>query len=92
MARVLGLAMMIARELGPDGFHVNCVTPGLIRSDITGGKLTNELGAAIVEGIPLNRLGDSSDVAGCHLFLACALSAYVTGAVIDVNGGMLIHG
>ena len=47
--------------------------------------------AAIVEGIPLGRLGRPEDVAGIYLFLASDLSAYVTGAVIDVNGGMLIH-
>jgi NAD(P)-dependent dehydrogenase (short-subunit alcohol dehydrogenase family) len=46
----------------------------------------------ILKGIPLNRLGTAEDVAGIYLFLASDLSAYVTGAVIDVNGGMLIHG
>lgn len=91
-AGVLGLAKAMARELGPDGIRVNCVTPGLIQTDITGGKLTDELKAEIVKGIPLARLGDASDVAGIYLFLASDLSAYVTGAVIDVNGGMLIHG
>ena len=45
----------------------------------------------ILKGIPLNRLGDAEDVAGAYLFLASDLSAYITGAVIDVNGGMLIH-
>jgi NAD(P)-dependent dehydrogenase (short-subunit alcohol dehydrogenase family) len=91
-AGVLGLAKAMARELGPDGIRVNCVTPGLIQTDITGGMLTDELKAKILEGIPLNRLGTADDVAGIYLFLASDLSAYVTGAVIDVNGGMLIHG
>ncbi len=91
-AGVLGLAKAMAREFGPDGIRVNCVTPGLIQTDITGGKLTDEMRADIIKGIPLSRLGDASDVAGCYLFLASDLSAYVTGAVIDVNGGMLIHG
>ncbi len=91
-AGVLGLAKAMAREFGPDGIRVNCVTPGLIQTDITGDKLTPEMRADIVKGIPLARLGDASDVAGCYLFLASDLSAYVTGAVIDVNGGMLIHG
>jgi NAD(P)-dependent dehydrogenase (short-subunit alcohol dehydrogenase family) len=45
----------------------------------------------IVKGIPLGRLGDAEDVARIYLFLASDLSSYVTGAVIDVNGGMLIH-
>jgi NAD(P)-dependent dehydrogenase (short-subunit alcohol dehydrogenase family) len=90
-AGVLGLAKAMARELGPDGIRVNCVTPGLIQTDITGGKFTDELRAEIKKGIPLNRLGNAEDVAGAYLFLASDLSAYVTGAVIDVNGGMLIH-
>lgn len=91
-AGVLGLAKAMARELGPDGIRVNCVTPGLIQTDITGGKLTDEMRQEIVKGIPLGRLGRAEDVAGVYLFLASDLSAYVTGAVIDVNGGMLIHG
>ncbi len=91
-AGVLGLAKAMARELGPDGIRVNCVTPGLIQTDITGGKLTDEMRREIVKGIPLGRLGNAEDVAGIYLFLASDLSAYVTGAVIDVNGGMLIHG
>jgi NAD(P)-dependent dehydrogenase (short-subunit alcohol dehydrogenase family) len=91
-AGVLGLAKAMARELGPDGIRVNCVTPGLIQTDITGGKLTDALEAEIIKNIPLARLGTTDDVAGIYLFLASDLSAYVTGAVIDVNGGMLIHG
>ena len=90
-AGVLGLAKAMARELGPDGIRVNCVTPGLIQTDITGDKLTPAMKADIIKGIPLNRLGEAKDVANIYLFLASDLSAYVTGAVIDVNGGMLIH-
>ena len=90
-AGVLGLAKAMARELGPDGIRVNCVTPGLIETDITGDKLTPAMRADIIKGIPLGRLGQAADVANIYLFLASDLSAYVTGAVIDVNGGMLIH-
>jgi NAD(P)-dependent dehydrogenase (short-subunit alcohol dehydrogenase family) len=88
---VLGLAKAMARELGPDGVRVNSVTPGLIQTDITGGKLTPELKVEIAKGIPLGRLGVADDVAKACLFLASDLSTYITGAVIDVNGGMLIH-
>jgi NAD(P)-dependent dehydrogenase (short-subunit alcohol dehydrogenase family) len=91
-AGVLGLAKAMARELGPDGIRVNCVTPGLIQTDITGGKLTDEMRTDIKKGIPLNRLGEARDVAGAYLFLASDLAGYITGAVVDVNGGMLIHG
>lgn len=90
-AGVLGLAKAMAREFGPDGIRVNCVTPGLIETDITGDKLTPEMKSDIIKGIPLGRLGAAIDVANIYLFLASDLSAYVTGAVIDVNGGMLIH-
>jgi NAD(P)-dependent dehydrogenase (short-subunit alcohol dehydrogenase family) len=90
-AGVLGLAKAMARELGPDGIRVNSVTPGLIQTDITGDKLTPEMKADIIKGIPLKRLGEAKDVANIYLFLASGLSGYVTGAVIDVNGGMLIH-
>jgi NAD(P)-dependent dehydrogenase (short-subunit alcohol dehydrogenase family) len=91
-AGVLGLAKNMAREFGPDGIRVNCVTPGLIQTDITGGKLTDEMRAEITKTIPLNRLGVADDVAGAFLFLASDLSSYITGATIDINGGMLIHG
>ena len=90
-AGVLGLCKAMARELGPDNVRVNAVTPGLIQTDITGGKLTPELKEEIKKGIPLNRLGDAIDVANCCLFLACDLSSYLTGVTLDVNGGMLIH-
>ena len=90
-AGVLGLAKAMARELGPDNIRVNCVTPELIQTDITGGKLTDEMKTEIIRGIPLGRLGTAEDVARIYLFLASDLSSYTTGAVIDVNGGMLIH-
>ena len=88
---VLGLAKALARELGPDNVRVNSITPGLIQTDITGDKLTDDLRSEILKGIPLNRLGAADDVANACLFLASDLSSYITGAVIDVNGGMLIH-
>ncbi|MBK1669581.1 short-chain dehydrogenase [Rhodovibrio sodomensis] len=90
-AGVLGLMRNMARELGPDGIRVNAICPGLIETDITGGALTDERKEDICEGIPLKRVGQPSDVAGACVFLASELAAYVTGAVIDVNGGMHIH-
>ncbi|MBK4714103.1 MULTISPECIES: SDR family NAD(P)-dependent oxidoreductase [Tenebrionibacter/Tenebrionicola group] len=90
-AGVLGLAKAMARELGPDNVRVNCITPGLIQTDITAGKLSDDMKAGIVAGIPLNRLGEASDIANAALFLGSDLSAYSTGITLDVNGGMLIH-
>jgi NAD(P)-dependent dehydrogenase (short-subunit alcohol dehydrogenase family) len=90
-AGVLGLARAMAREFGIDGVRVNCITPGLIETDITQGKLSPEKKVEIAETIPLARLGAASDVAGACVFLASDLSAYCTGITLDVNGGMLIH-
>jgi len=91
-AGVLGLAKAMAREFGVDGVRVNCVTPGLIHTDINADKISDEKRKEILLGIPLNRLGVPDDVAGTFLFLASDLSSYLTGNTIDVNGGMLIHG
>ncbi len=88
---VLGLAKAMARELAPDGVRVNAVAPGVIDTDIFGGQMTEAERAQLRDAVPLGRLGTADDVAGICLFLASPLSAYVTGAVIDVNGGSLIH-
>jgi NAD(P)-dependent dehydrogenase (short-subunit alcohol dehydrogenase family) len=90
-AGVLGLARAMAREFGAEGVRINCVTPGLIETDITKGKLSEEKKKEIADTIPLNRLGRADDVAGACVFLASDLSAYCTGITLDVNGGMLIH-
>ncbi len=90
-AGVLGLARAMAREFGIDGVRINCITPGLIETDITQGKLTPERKVQIAADIPLARLGRADDVAGVCLFLASDLSGYCTGITLDVNGGMLIH-
>jgi len=90
-AGVLGLARAMAREFGPEGIRINCITPGLIETDITQGKLSPEQKKDIAQTIPLNRLGRADDVAGVCVFLGSDLSAYCTGVTLDVNGGMLIH-
>ena len=90
-AGVLGLAKAMAREFGGDGVRFNCITPGLIETDITQGKLSDEKKAEIIGGIPLARLGRAGDIGGACVFLASDLSAYCTGITLDVNGGMLIH-
>jgi NAD(P)-dependent dehydrogenase (short-subunit alcohol dehydrogenase family) len=90
-AGVLGLARAMAREYGVDGIRVNCVTPGLIATDINKGLIPEDRMKGILEQIPLNRIGEPDDVAGCLVFLASDLSKYLTGVTLDVNGGMLIH-
>ena len=90
-AGILGLTRAMARELAPDGIRVNAICPGFIDTDITAGRITDEMREQIRSAIPMGRVGEASDVAGCALFLACDLSAYVTGSEVDVNGGSHIH-
>lgn len=89
-AGVLGLARAMARELGGDNIRVNSIAPGLIQTDITQGKLSDEMKQDILKGIPLNRLGVTDDVANACLYLGSDLSSYLTGMTINVNGGMYI--
>jgi NAD(P)-dependent dehydrogenase (short-subunit alcohol dehydrogenase family) len=88
---VQALARSMARELAPDGIRANAIAPGLIDTDLLIGKITDEGKAAVAAGTPLGRLGTAQDVANVCLFLASDLSAYVTGVVLDVNGGYHIH-
>lgn len=90
-AGVLGLARAMAREFGGNNIRVNCLTPGLIATDINKGKIPQDKHQAILDGIPLARIGEPDDVAGAVVFLASDLSKYCTGITLDVNGGMLIH-
>lgn len=89
-AGILGLARAMARELAPEGIRVNAIAPGLIHTDITRGKMSPEQEADIVKSIPMGRIGQPIDVARACLFFASPLSEYVTGEVMDVNGGMHI--
>jgi NAD(P)-dependent dehydrogenase (short-subunit alcohol dehydrogenase family) len=88
---VLSLAKAMARELAPDGIRVNAIAPSMIDTDIFQGQLSEERREQVRQSIPMGRLGETRDVAGVCLFLASDLSSYVTGAVIDVNGGSHIH-
>jgi NAD(P)-dependent dehydrogenase (short-subunit alcohol dehydrogenase family) len=88
---VLGYTKACARELGPDNIRVNAICPSMIDTDITGGLITPDRKKLILETIPMGRIGEASEVAGCCLFLACDLSSYVTGSEIDINGGSHIH-
>lgn len=88
---ILGYTKACARELGPDNIRVNAICPSLIDTDITAGKLDDAKRAAILETVPLGRVGRADEIAGCCLFLASDLSSYVTGSELDVNGGSHIH-
>ena len=88
---VLALVKSMAREFGPAGIRVNAVNPGVILTGMTAGAYEGERGASVISTIPLARLGTPDDVAGACLFLASDLSGYITGASVDVNGGLHMH-
>jgi NAD(P)-dependent dehydrogenase (short-subunit alcohol dehydrogenase family) len=88
---VISLTRTIAREFGPVGVRANVVCPSMTETGMLDGNVTAEQFRDIVNAIPLRRAGRASDIAGACLFLASDLSAYVTGATIDVNGGSHIH-
>ena len=86
-AGIVGYSKSLAAELGSRGITVNCVAPGLIGTDMTD-ELTDEQRQAMLDRIPLGRLGDVSEVAALTAFLASDAAGYVTGETIHINGGM----
>ena len=90
-AAILGYTKATARELGEFNIRANAICASMIDTDITGGMVTPERKLDIIKGIPMGRLGEAHEVAGCALFLASDLSSYVTGSEIDINGGSHIH-
>ena len=86
-AGMIGLAKSIAQELGPKGVRANCVAPGFIETPMTA-QLSEEIRKGWMAKIPLRRGGQTEDIANVCLFLASNLSSYVSGQVIQVDGGM----
>ncbi|MCQ9616887.1 3-oxoacyl-ACP reductase FabG [Paenalcaligenes niemegkensis] len=86
-AGVAGMSRALARELGSRNITVNCVAPGFIDTDMTR-ALTEEQSAAILNQIPLGRLGAARDIANAVAFLAGPQADYITGTTLHVNGGM----
>ena len=85
---IIGFSKSIAQELGSRNIRCNVIAPGFIRTE-----MTDNLSQSIIQGwtdnIPLKRPGESADVANLCLFLASDLSNYITGQVINVDGGLL---
>lgn len=86
-AGLIGLAKSIAQELGSRGIRANAIAPGFIITDMTA-KLPEDVKAEWCKKIPLRRGGTPEDVANIATFLASDLSSYVSGQVIQVDGGM----
>jgi 3-oxoacyl-[acyl-carrier protein] reductase len=88
-AGLIGLTMAIAREVGSRNITCNAVAPGFIETAMTA-VLSEEFKQNAVKQIPLGRVGSSPDVAGAVAFLASEDASYITGHVLNVNGGMLM--
>jgi NAD(P)-dependent dehydrogenase (short-subunit alcohol dehydrogenase family) len=89
-AGLIGVTRTLAKECGPYGITVNAIAPGIIGSDTVLGLLSDDRQAQLAQSALLRRLGTPDDVANVVLFLASPLAAYITGAVIDINGGMYL--
>jgi NAD(P)-dependent dehydrogenase (short-subunit alcohol dehydrogenase family) len=87
---VVSLTRSIAREYGPAGIRANSICPAMAQTSMLDGLAESRIEAIKAE-IPLRKLGTPRDVAGSCLYLASDLSSFVTGATLDVNGGLHIH-
>ena len=88
-AGVIGMTKVWARELGKDGIRVNAIAPGFIKTDMTAGmpeKIIRMMG----DKVPLKRWGRPKDVANAYTFLASDLASYITGTVLNVDGGVVV--
>lgn len=86
-AGVAGMSRALAREIGSRNITVNCIAPGFIDTDMTK-ALSEQQTAALLQQIPLGRLGAPEDIAAAVAFLASPQAAYITGTTLHVNGGM----
>jgi 3-oxoacyl-[acyl-carrier protein] reductase len=89
-AGILGLTRGLAKELAPH-VTVNAICPGLIATDLTAGMIAREGADALVRSIPLARLGTPEDIAQVVVFLATVTPCFMTGEVIDVDGGQWVN-
>ncbi len=86
-AGIIGFTKSLARELGSRNVRANVVAPGYVRTQLTD-VLPDEATAAMLQATPLGRLGEPEDVAGAVRFLCSDMAAFVTGAVVLVDGGL----
>ena len=89
-AGVIGFSKSLAREVGARGITVNSVAPGFIDTDMTSG-LPEAHKTALLEQVPVKRLGEAEEIAAAVSFLASPLAGYITGETLHVNGGMYMN-
>lgn len=89
-AGVAGMSRALAREIGSRNITVNCVAPGFIDTDMTK-VLSEQQTAALLQQIPVGRLGTPDDIAAAVSFLASPQAGYITGTTLHVNGGMYVN-
>ena len=88
---LIGLTKSLAQEYGGRGVRVNAIAPGFVETDMVAGVLGRpEARRGFIDATPLGRLGQPDDIVGAALYLASAASAYVTGHVLLVNGGLFM--
>ena len=87
-AGIIGFTKSVAKELGSRNVRCNAIAPGFVETDMTGYLKEGEQADKYKAGIPLGRFGSTEDIANVTLFLASDMSAYVTGQVISVDGGL----
>lgn len=88
-AGVIGMTRTLARELGRKGFTVNAIAPGFIQTRMTR-KMPEDVIKGMVAKVPVGRMGEVSDISGVCLFLASEEASYVNGAVLNVDGGLVV--
>jgi 3-oxoacyl-[acyl-carrier protein] reductase len=88
-AGVIGMTRVWARELGKRGITVNAIAPGFIATDMTKG-MPEKILAGMVDRTPLGRIGQPEEVANAYLFLASAEASFINGAVLNVDGGVVV--
>ena len=88
-AGLIGMTKALAKEVGPSGIRVNCVTPGVIRTEMNS-KLSNEDMEALKNDTPLGKIGEPTEIASVLLYLSSENASFITGQIIGVNGGMII--
>jgi 3-oxoacyl-[acyl-carrier protein] reductase len=87
-AGILGFTKSVAKELGSRNIRCNAIAPGFVETDMTGYLKEGEQADKYRAGIPLGRFGTAEDIANVTLFLASDMSAYITGQVLSVDGGL----